>query len=504
MTRISSLVAVSTFVITLTAVETSHAQEAVVPAPEGGQTDVGEAVPEEAGEDSAEFQEQEEQPGVGLPQRPSSPRVAETDESPGPPPAPPVEPEQAQSDDGPTVELPENWDEEEEDQENGEANNARFRLNLGGYGGEEDEDEEEDPPYQLTLAGYGETEFHAGFNGDSYFDHHRFVMFVRAQIASFITVSTEIEWEHGGTPRKRDGSLNVGEVLLEYAVADVRIFEWLQIRAGILLVPFGVFNIRHDAPERELGPRPMVLKTIVPSTWFETGAGLFGRFRFGNDMELNYEAYFINGFDTKIYDVVGLRAARGSLGEDNNSNKSFVMHLGFRPLYQLEVGASFYRGAYDPAGERRVHMFGADIAANIGPVELLGEFAFVLNDPGFDEGWPGATRDPIPEQMLGYFLQVNYHFMPRFLRKIMTGQMRREASFTASVRYGEIDTDRSVTTAGDATRITLGLNFRPVRAFVFKNDFLFQANGGDGSLKRFFNRGYSPEIKYVASIAFAF
>ena len=38
----------------------------------------------------------------------------------------------------------------------------------------------------------------------------------------------------------------------------------------------GAFNLRHDAPTRDLTERPRPLTTVVPTTWFEAGVGLLG------------------------------------------------------------------------------------------------------------------------------------------------------------------------------------------------------------------------------------
>jgi hypothetical protein len=357
---------------------------------------------------------------------------------------------------------------------------------------------------KVVLGGYAENEYHNNFQGESKFDVHRLVLFVYATLNKHISFAAEIEWEHGGSPRKANGKLDVGEVLLEFATADLKFTDWIGLRAGVILVPFGSFNLRHDAPTRDLGVRPMVITNIVPSTWFEAGVGLFGTVPLPKDVELDYEVYLINGLDSKLYDGLGTRAARGSLGEDNNDGKSIVGRIGFRPLNNLEFGVSGYRGAYDPSSKRFVNMIGADVTARIGPVELLGEFAGMRATPGFDEGWAEGTRNPVPERMIGAYGQVNLHFFPKPLRDKLPGAMKEEATFTLSVRYGEVDTDMSVMSAGDKSRLTAGFNIRPIEAFVFKNEFLFESNGDDGTLERFFTPNWQPSVLYVGSIAMMF
>ena len=78
------------------------------------------------------------------------------------------------------------------------------------------------------------------------------------------------------------------------------------------------FNLRHDAPTRDLVDRPIALTTILPTTWFESGAGFHGKIPIGDTHRVGYELYLVNGLDARIFDGFGLRAARGSHFEDNN------------------------------------------------------------------------------------------------------------------------------------------------------------------------------------------
>lgn len=355
---------------------------------------------------------------------------------------------------------------------------------------------------QVSFAGYAETEYHDDLEQSSFFDAHRVVLFAFARPHDRISFATEIEWEHGGTPRKRNGSLDVGEVLLEYAVADFTATQWLQARAGIVLVPMGAYNLRHDAPTQDLTVRPLVSTLILPSTWFEVGAGLFGHVELGSQ-RIDYEAYAINGLDTKLYDGLGARAARGSLGEDNNRNKAVVGRVSVRPVAGLETGLSGYVGAYDPGSTRFVRIGALDLAARWRGLELQGEVARTGIDAGFDEGWPDATRDPVPTGMWGMYLQANVHLRPAPLTRALPDDLS-ELHFTAVVRLEEVDTDLGQLTDGDRFRAIAGLNVRPIEAFVWKNELIGDTNGAGGSVPHPWHSAYRPSASFVSSIAIAF
>jgi hypothetical protein len=355
----------------------------------------------------------------------------------------------------------------------------------------------------VVLGGYVETEYHDGFDDQpSYFDQHRMVLYLYAQPHQRVRFATEIEWEHGGVPRKRNGELGVGEVLLEFATLDFEIARWWQARAGILLVPIGAYNVLHDAPTQDITTRPLVSTYVAPSTWYESGAGFFGELEPGGTL-LSYEAYAINGLDTKLYDGLGARAARGSLAEDNNQNKAAVGRVEWQPLTGLKVGLSGYHGAYDPGGTRYVDMGAWDLAARLGPVEVQGEGVRAWIDPGFDEGWANATRNPVPEGMGGVYGQLNAHLRLAPLNAALPADLA-DLHFTGVLRYEEVDTDRAVVSDGDRIRTIVGLNIRPIEALVFKNELLLDTDGASGEVARPFSGGYAPNLGYAGSVALLF
>ena len=89
-----------------------------------------------------------------------------------------------------------------------------------------------------------------------------------------------------------------------------------------------------------------------------------------------------------------------------------------------------------------------------------------------------------------------------------------DATFTAVVRYEAMDTNTSYKSAiGDRTRLTLGLNFRPIEQVVIKSDFQWNAYGQDGlrNAPQLFQKAFYKDRvggflfdSYVASVAYMF
>ncbi|HSP79337.1 MAG TPA: hypothetical protein VLQ93_12455 [Myxococcaceae bacterium] len=360
---------------------------------------------------------------------------------------------------------------------------------------------------RTTLGGYAEHDFILPREGASTFRNHRYVLFVYSHISERISTATEIEFEFAGSPLKRNGLLGAGEVLLEFSVVDLMLTDWLTFRAGVILVPVGAYNLRHDAPAQELAERPIAYTTVVPTTWFESGAGFLGGFDLG-DWRLSYEVYAVNGLDAKIFDGPGLRGARGSHLEDNNGDKALTGRLAISPFLGLEAALSGYTGAYDLEG-RRVNMVNADVFWRLGPLDLTGEVVRVFIDPGYVQGFPDGspanTRERVPVGMTGFYAQANYRFRIEPFFRLLPDEWR-DGHFTASVRYEEKDTDTEFVTAGDAARLTLGLNWRPLPPYVLKNSFHWQKTGAGGQQPHVWSRYFWEENdwQYIASVAYLF
>src|SRR3989344_4520716 len=143
-------------------------------------------------------------------------------------------------------------------------------------------------------------------------------------------------------------------------------------------VSVGRYNLYHDSDLQNLTERPIVARDVIPTTWTEAGAGIFGGFNpvLGSyeDLNLNYELYMVNGLDTGFSDT-GLSGARASLKTDNNDDKAVVGRVAASPWLNQEVGVSGYWGEYDTAGHA-IAGVGVDSLVTIGPLEWINEYAY--------------------------------------------------------------------------------------------------------------------------------
>ncbi|MDH4193799.1 MAG: hypothetical protein OEY80_13450 [Nitrospirota bacterium] len=342
---------------------------------------------------------------------------------------------------------------------------------------------------KAIVGGYMDIEYFNRTNqGNSYFDQHRLVPFIYGDISDRVKFAAEIEFEHG-----------TNDIKVEFASIDYLIQEPINLRAGILLLPLGKFNLLHDAPLRDLTERPLVDQRIIPSTLHQPGIGAYGTFYPTTLSKLDYEVYFINGFtnafggngnpnaNSNITVTNGIRSARSdNTSFDNNNGKAVVGRLAFSPLLGIEIGGSGFFGSYDPQSKRPLAIWALDWTFQRGPFEFIGEsaWAYIRDNNLSQTGTPNGQ----PRRMQGYYLQLNYHFLPEWLIRLAPTHFKPEVStFTAVARFEQMNLGQDLNDnteagkLGEWERWTFGLNFRPTEDTVFKTDFQYTPVGRNGN-----------------------
>lgn len=330
------------------------------------------------------------------------------------------------------------------------------------------------------------------------FDQERFVPFFYSQVTDRLSVAAELEVEHGG-PQGNQGD---GDIKMEFATMDYRFNDAFNLRGGIILVPMGRFNLIHDSPLNDLPLRPMVSRSILPSTFAESGIGFFGTFYPTALSKIDYELYVTNGFqgdNGQFSENNGTRKSRGSLKKDTNENKAIVSRVSFSPMLGVEVAGSVHHGKWDKKDKYDLTLFAIDGALQRGPFELMGEAAWANADGAgaavveegvevFESDFDDSARRRVltdskinyvvPENMFGYYVQLNYHFMPEGLTRALPSYFGQDSTFTGIIRWGQADTNTdSAFNKNDEERLTLGINFRPIEDSVLKLAYTWNKKG---------------------------
>lgn len=330
------------------------------------------------------------------------------------------------------------------------------------------------------------------------FDQQRFVPFIYADITEHVKFAAEIEIEHG----IREDATQGAEIGLEFAHIDYLVKEPFNLRAGILLVPIGKFNLLHDSPLNDLTDRPLVSRLVIPSTMAETGAGFYGTLYPGRTSKLDYEFYVTTGpcgyngdGSPRIREEDGTRRSRqrkcpSDDGLDINNGKAVSGRVAFSPMLGVEVAGSSYFGNASPVSYNPLSITAIDWTFQRGPFELLGEaaWAYARGNSRAVQGATFATPGSLlsglntlnsfaapPQRMQGFYVQANYHFMPAFLTALSPKRFGEGSTFTAVFRYDRVNLnmDNRGENSGELEQFSFGLNYRPIEDAVFKASYQY-------------------------------
>jgi hypothetical protein len=192
-------------------------------------------------------------------------------------------------------------------------------------------------PATGPLSGYMDFHFNKADGEDPVLDFHRFVLLLNHSFSPRLRFVGELELEHAFVEGLEPG----GEVELEQAYVDFLLSRRLNVRAGMLLMPVGIINERHEPPVFNGVERPFVDTVIVPSTWFDVGAGVHGELGAG----WRYRAYVAAPLNALEFTAdEGIRGGRQKGSRANVRNIAYTARAEYRGLRALTLGASVWTG----------------------------------------------------------------------------------------------------------------------------------------------------------------
>ena len=285
---------------------------------------------------------------------------------------------------------------------------------------------------RLPISGYMDFHFNKIQNQDSKLDFHRFVLLFGHSFTDRIQFWSELEIEHGFV----SGEGEFGEVELEQAYLDFLFKPWMNFRGGMLLAPVGILNERHEPPSFQGVERTFVDTMIVPSTWFDSGAGVFGDLGKG----FVYRAYVMSPLDATGFDAgEGLRGGRQKGFQSVTKNVAYTGRLEYHGLPGLSVGSSYWIGntGFNLADiNPRVRLVEFDGRYSARRFDFRGQFADVSISRTSELNsmlQRGTGVNPnIARQLRGFYGEVGYHLLPESIPH----------DLVAFFRYENFDTQR--------------------------------------------------------------
>ena len=308
---------------------------------------------------------------------------------------------------------------------------------------------------------------------DGQLDFHRFVLLITHQFSDRIRFVSELELEHAFVA----GLEPSGEIELEQAYVDFLLSRKFNVRAGMLLMPVGIINERHEPPVFYGVERPFVDTVIIPTTWFEVGAGIHGEVGRG----WRYRAYVASPLNAAQFSAEeGLRDGRQKGDRTNIGRAAATGRVEYVGRRGLTVGASAWAGSsgfqFRPRFDVPVRVVEADVRYARDRLEVRAQFSQVditgagdLNDAAFRQS---GVSPNIAKTMRGSYLEDGY--------RVISG--RRFGEIGTFVRYENFDTQFRMP-AGytplkqfDREAWVVGATYWPEPDIAIKADYVMQRN----------------------------
>jgi hypothetical protein len=409
---------------------------------------------------------------------------------------------------------------------------------------------------KVRLGGYGSVRFEAndvasgnnipGGSGAG-FTFRRFVLTTDAKPASRLRIYSELEFERlleiesEKAAERGPGTIGFkqtiegnpgGAIELEQMWGQYNFAENHGLRAGVVLVPVGRFNILHDddywdIPRRTLTDRDGPVLP-VKSAWRDLGAGFVGSFNVGKSGKLDYQVYGLNGaaLDFNLEKVVNSSAGTPGTAEvvtnseaqlttgffdGSKSAEAVSWRVAYSPTLAGEFAFSGYHGKYAPTfltnhealtslafdhkwKYKNFESEGEFVYSTFGQIQnVIKDFALaVTNDTNSTAASNNGGADTtatvsfelanLARSKYGVWNDFKYHARPKWLKKSFLGKDFEDPQIIPIFRYervwlnrltdGITITNSTVTELAQENlqqdRFTFGVSYRPSLQFAMQ------------------------------------
>lgn len=387
----------------------------------------------------------------------------------------------------------------------------------------------------FQFGGYGEVVMSRYFYSDNFnrysypdqykdvksrgrFDLPHVVLYSAYEFGKGWKVSTEIEFEHGGTgttieiEEEEFGEYESevekgGEIALEQFWIEKKFSEKIALRMGHIIVPIGLTNQYHMPTEFFTSYRPEAESSIIPLTWHETGVSLWG-----NLGKWRYEVMFIAGLDAdRFNDKNWIKGGKGSPYEFKLANAyAGAFRVDNFSVPGLRMGISGYYG------HSAANSLKADRYSGLKGAVTLGAFDFTYDDhnillrgnvlyghltdsdkiSAINKNLPKASPSPktnIASDAFCYGIEVGYDFFS-LIPKIAGVQ-----KLYVFAHYGFYDsmykTEGNIPDNAVYGRhvVAAGINYYPIKSIVIKAEYF----------SRLFAEPYNTENTFSIGVAYS-
>lgn len=307
----------------------------------------------------------------------------------------------------------------------------------------------------VSIGGYGELLYQNPEGETATADSLRAVVYTGYKFNDRVLFNSELEVEHANLERG-------GNVELEFAYLDFLVRPELNVRTGLVLVPVGLTNEQHE-PTAYLGARrPLVESRIIPTTWMELGAGVFGEVG-----RTSYRGFLVTGLDSAGFgSEEGIREGRQAGGEAKAEDWAAVGRVDVHPIEGTFFGGSLYSGGSGQDADFRGRV-------TLGEVHAESRYRGALVRALYTRGSLGDAAEINDANGLAGEESVGSRFGGWYVE----GGYEVKSYLMPYARYEQLDTQRRVpggfarNPENDQSIFTLGVALRPVPQTIFKIDW---------------------------------
>ncbi len=357
---------------------------------------------------------------------------------------------------------------------------------------------------KLVIGGYGEVHYNQPLSStvknNGILDVHRVVMLLGYNFNTRTQFISELEFEH------------VNEIVVEQAFLQHKLNNYINLRAGLMLIPMGIVNEYHEPTTFNGVERPILDTKLSPTTWREVGIGFSGNIM---PASIKYQLYVVNGFNGYKSGVGtlngknGFRSGRQKGAESYISSPNFTGKVEYYAIRGLNLGLSGYFGktqstlyngvsksnanaiAKADSSVTNISMVGIDARYNLGGLQMRGQlyYAGIDNTEQYNKFTAkNSVNNDLGSTMMGYYVEAGYNVL-KFAPQAKT-------ELIPFVRFENYDTHYA--TAGsllknktyDNNVITTGLTYKLAKGVVVKADLQFAKSKSDTEYSKSFNAGF--------------
>jgi len=310
----------------------------------------------------------------------------------------------------------------------------------------------------FSVGGYGDMVYQNRRGGESTADLLRAVLYTGYKFNKNVLFNSELEVEHGSTELG-------GAVSMEFAYLDYLVKPQANLRAGVMLMPVGFINEQHEPTAYFGARRPVVERVIIPTTWSEIGAGVFG-----DVGPVSYRTYLVTGMDSSRFEAEeGLHEGKQGGAEAKADDWAVVARADWHPIEGTLFGGAFYSGNSGQGrgfgGRVRLAEVHAETKFRAVSLRALAARASIGDAAAINEANGFVGDESVGKTLGGWYVEGGYD--------LGNGNV----SVIPYARYERFDTQRSVpfgferNPENDDRLLTFGVAFKPIPQTVIKVDW---------------------------------